>query len=398
MKAGMKYRKIQAERIFTGYGMAPSGTVLITGEDGTIVGLLPAAEAGDDIEQHPGLLSPGFINAHCHLELSHLKGLVPPGTGLVDFLLQVVQKRDSVQVDIQQAIAAAEASMKAAGIVAVGDICNTADSFETKKRSRIAWTNFVEVLSFRDETAAERVAHYTSVRDRFRTLPDPGYRGVPIARASLVPHAPYSISPQSFRLINEASAGEVISMHNQETPAEDELYRSGQGDFMRLFGFFGNTTPPNPVTGRSSLRSVLPYFTGGQSLLLVHNTCTTEEDMQLARSMAAESSLELFYCLCPNANLYIENRLPPVETLIKTGAQITLGTDSLSSNYQLSIAEEIKTLRTHFPSVPLETMLGWATLGGARALRREDLLGSFEKGKRPGGVLLDENLTPTRII
>ena len=398
MKAPMKYRKIQAERIFTGYGMAPSGTVLITTEDGTVVDLLPEADAGDDTEQYPGLLSPGFINAHCHLELSHLEGLVPAGTGLVDFLLQVVQKRDSVKVDIQQAIRAADAAMEAAGIVAVGDICNTTDTLEVKKESRIAWTNFVEVLSFRDETAAERVAHYTRVRDSFRILDDPGYRGDRLPRASLVPHAPYSISPRSFQLINEASRGEVISMHNQETPAEDELYRTGQGDFRRLFGFFGNDAPPNPVTGQSSLRSVLPYFTGGQTMLLVHNTCTTEEDLQHAAVMARDSSLDLFYCLCPNANLYIENRLPPVKSLLETGAQIVLGTDSLSSNYQLSIAEEIKTLRAHFPEIALETMLGWATLGGARALKRDDLLGSFEKGKRPGVVLLDENLWPARII
>jgi cytosine/adenosine deaminase-related metal-dependent hydrolase len=394
----MKYRKIQADRIFTGYGMAPSGTVLITTEDGTVADLVPETEAGYDIERFAGLLSPGFINAHCHLELSHLAGLVPAGTGLVDFLLQVVQKRDSVQVDIQQAIRNADAAMEAAGIVAVGDICNTIDTLEVKRESGIAWTNFVEVLSFRDETAAERVAHYTRVRDSFRTLDDPGYRGKRMPRASLVPHAPYSISPRSFRLINEASRGEVISMHNQETPAEDELYRTGQGDFRRLFGFFGNDTPPNPVTGQSSLRSTLPYFTGGQTMLLVHNTCTTEEDLLYAQTIARESSLALYYCLCPNANLYIENRLPPVKSLLETGAQIVLGTDSLSSNYQLSIAEEIKTLRAHFPSVPLETMLGWATLGGARALKREDRLGSFEKGKRPGVVLLDDNLIPTRII
>ena len=394
----MKYRKIQADRIFTGYGMAPSGTVLITTEDGTIVDLLPETVAGQDAEQYAGLLSPGFINAHCHLELSHLEGLVPAGTGLVDFLLQVVQKRDTVKVDVQQAIRAADAAMEAAGIVAVGDICNTKDTLEVKRESRIAWTNFVEVLSFRDETAAERLAHYTRVRDSFRTLQDPGYLGEGIPRASLVPHAPYSISPQSFRLINEASRGEVISMHNQETPAEDELYRTGQGDFRRLFSLFGNDTPPNPVTGQSSLRSVLPYFTGGQTMLLVHNTCTTGEDLRQAAAMARDASLELYYCLCPNANLYIENRLPPVETLMETGARIVLGTDSLSSNYQLSIAEEIKTLRAHFPSVPLETMLGWATLGGARALKRDDMLGSFEKGKRPGVVLLDETLRPARII
>ncbi|MCU0380317.1 MAG: amidohydrolase family protein [Chitinophagaceae bacterium] len=394
----MKYRKIAADQIFTGHGMAPDGAVLVLSDDGTVIDLVSATDAGDDTEKYPGLLSPGFVNAHCHLELSHLKGLVPPGTGLVDFLLQVVQKRSALSVDVQEAIRDAEADMEAAGIVAVGDICNTTDTVEIKGRSRIAWTNFVEVLSFRDETAAERIAHYQSVREQFLPLPDTGYHGMAIPRASLVPHAPYSISPRSFQLINEASSGQVVSMHNQETPAEDELYRSGQGDFLRLFSYFGNTAAPNPVTGQSSLRSVLPYFNGRQTLLLVHNTCTVESDLQFAREFGAKHSLETYFCLCPNANLYIENRLPPVEMLLAEHANIVLGTDSLSSNYQLSIAAEIHTLRSAFPGIPLETMLGWATLSGARALKRDDLLGSFDKGKKPGVVLLDEKLRPKKII
>lgn len=398
VKAMSSYRKIQADRLFDGYSMRPPGDVLVTSLDGTVEAIIPAGEAGDDIEIVSGTVCPGFINAHCHLELSHLKGLVPPGTGLVEFLVQVVTKRDTVTADIQQAIREADAYMYTAGISAVGDICNTADTFPVKQQSRIAWTNFVEVLSFRDETARERVQHYTAVRDRFRTLPVQPYRGASIARSSLVPHAPYSISPLSYRLIDEATAGEVISMHNQETPAEDELFLHGGGDFLRLYQQFGSTSSPNPVTGRSSLQSILPRFTHGQTLLLIHNTCTSEADLRFALDYEQENGMQVYFCLCPNANLYIEQRMPPVDMLLQSGAKIVLGTDSLSSNYQLSIAEEIKTILGHIPSITLETLLGWATLQGAKALRRDDLLGSFEKGKRPGGVLMDDNLQPTRLF
>jgi cytosine/adenosine deaminase-related metal-dependent hydrolase len=392
------YRKIQPTRLFDGYRIHQPGTVLVTGTGGTIEAILSADEAGDDIETAEGLLCPGFINAHCHLELSHLKGLVPPGTGLVDFLVQVVTKRDTVSADIQQAIRDAEAYMEAAGIVAVGDICNTADTLAVKEQSSIAWTNFVEVLSFRDETARERVRHYTAVRDRFRTLPEAPYRGMPIARSSLVPHAPYSISPLSYQLINEATAGEVISMHNQETPAEDDLFLHGGGDFLRLYQLFGSSASPNPVTGRSSLQSILPRFTHGQTLLLIHNTCTSASDLRFALDYEKSNGIELYFCLCPNANLYIENRVPPAEMLLQAGAKVVLGTDSLSSNYQLSIAEEIKTIRNHIPSLPLDTLLGWATLQGAKALRRDDVLGSFDKGKRPGGVLLNDAFQPRKLF
>lgn len=394
----MKFRKFKADHIFTGMGWAPEGQVLVTNSSGEIQGFEDESVAGEDVEYIPGILMPGMINAHCHLELSHLRGLVPAGTGLPAFLQQVVTKRGTVETDVQAAIREAEQEMFRNGIVAVGDISNTLDSLEVKSQSSIHWTNFIEVLSFRDQTAAERIQHYQEIRDRFRELPEEPYFNKTVQRSSLVPHAPYSISPLSFQLINEASAGEIISMHNQETQAEDELYQTGSGDFLALFKLFGNTEAPNPVTGKSSLSSVLPYFNMGQSVLLIHNTCTRKQDVQEARKLAEERGLQISYCLCPNANLYIENRLPPAEMLLDEGARIVLGTDSLSSNYQLSIAEEIRAIRNGFPQIPLEEVLQWATLNGAIALKRDDVLGSFEAGKRPGLVILDGQYRASRIL
>jgi cytosine/adenosine deaminase-related metal-dependent hydrolase len=394
----MKFRKFKADRIFTGMGWAPEGQVLVTNASGQVQAFVEESEAGEEIQYFPGILMPGLINAHCHLELSHLRGLVPTGTGLPAFLQQVVTKRGTVEVDVQTAIRDADHEMHQNGIVAVGDICNTLDSFETKSQSDIHWTNFVEVLSFRDETAAERIKHYQEIRDKFRELPQEPYFNKEVHRSSLVPHAPYSISPLSFELINQASANEIISMHNQETQAEDELYQTGSGDFLALFELFGNVEAPNPVTGKSSLSSVLPYFNLDQSILLIHNTCTKQEDVHMARALATERGLTITYCLCPNANLYIENRLPPAAMLLNEGVQIVLGTDSLSSNYQLSIAEEISAIRKGFPQIPLETVLQWATLNGAKALKRDDVLGSFDKGKSPGLVMLDEQYRARRIL
>jgi cytosine/adenosine deaminase-related metal-dependent hydrolase len=102
--------------------------------------------------------------------------------------------------------------------------------------------------------------------------------------------------------------------------------------------------------------------------------------------------------LCANANLYIENKMPPVQMLIDHGVELTLGTDSYSSNWQLSIAAEIRTIKERLPEIPLEQILKWATINGARALDRADELGSFEKGKKPGIVLLDNNMKSKRLI
>jgi aminodeoxyfutalosine deaminase len=394
----MIHRKFKADHIFTGQSMAPTGSVLITSPEGTIVDLVPEDEAGENVENAGHLLTPGFINAHCHLELSHLKNQVAPGKGLINFLLEVVGKRDFEPATIQEAIQLAEKEMYEAGIVAVGDISNTADTIETKRHSRIAWTNFIEVLSFSDEKAEGKLIEYSEILKKFRAMEETVPGKDPIYRSNLVPHAPYSISPVSFQMINEATAGQVISIHNQETPDEDELYKTGKGDFIRFFSFFGPAVSPFPITGKSSLRSVLPFFTKGQTILLIHNTFMPAEDRVFADEYATKWGIRIVYCFCPNANLYIENTLPPVSRFLAEKRNIVLGTDSLSSNYQLSIAEEISTLRRRFPEIPLEIMLQWATWNGAKALKRDNTLGSFGKGKKPGIVSLDKDLKPKRLL
>ncbi|MGZ5135301.1 MAG: amidohydrolase family protein, partial [Flavitalea sp.] len=194
---------------------------------------------------------------------------------------------------------------------------------------------------------------------------------------------------------NAQTQNKVISIHNQEHPAEDQLYIRGDGDYLKLFSIFGFKESPFPVTGKSSLRSYLPHFDNGQTILLVHNSFTTEEDILFANKYAERKGLTLMYCLCINANRYIEDKIPPVDLLIKHNCKMVLGTDSYSSNWELSIAKEIESiLSTHFFRKQsfknsVETVLTWATINGARALQMESVFGSFEKGKRPGVVLIE---------
>jgi cytosine/adenosine deaminase-related metal-dependent hydrolase len=391
----MELRKFSATQLFTGYQLLSQDNVLVTEATGKIVDIVTADEAGDDVEVLEGILSPGFINCHCHLELSHLKGVIPPHTGLIDFLCSVVTKRDFSPQVIQENIAAAEKEMYENGIVAVGDIGNTADTALVKSNSKIYWQNFVEVLGFTDARAEENLRHYQAVADSLTSaLQHSKYEH----RSSLVPHAPYSISPKTFQLINAATANQIISIHNQEHPAEDELYKTGGGDYLKLFKLFGLNESPFPVTGKSSIRSVLPYFNNGQTIFLIHNTYMPEEDVQWAANYAAHNNIQLVLCFCINANLYIENKVPPVEMLMKAGLPLTLGTDSYSSNWQLSIAKEIQSLHRYFPAIPLETILQWATINGAKALEWDKDLGSFEKGKKPGLVLLQNDLSGSRKI
>ena len=391
----MTYRKFKASCLFDGYHFRKDDDVLITRTDGTIEAIVPFEQAGVDVEMLEGILIPGLINCHCHLELSHLKNVIPPHTGLIEFLCSVVTKRGFAPEIIQQEIERAEQEMYNNGIVAVGDIGNTADTASVKSKSNIRWQNFVEVLSFTDEKAEENFNHYKFVAEELHNALSTSHFA---HRTSLVPHAPYSISPKTFELINAATKNQIISIHNQEHPAEDELYKTGGGAYLKLFKIFGMDVSPFPVTGKSSIRSVLPYFNNGQTIFLIHNTFMPEEDIIWANEYAAANGLKLVYCLCINANLYIENKTPQVDLFLKHNCHVVLGTDSYSSNWQLSIAKEMQALLQH-SSLSQEQVFQMATMNGAKALKWDDSLGSFEKNKKPGVVLLKEDCSSSsRII
>ncbi len=158
-----------------GQKMAPPDSVLITSAEGAVQDVVPAAAAGEGIEYHPGVLTPGFVNCHCHLELSHMKGRIRERTGLVDFLSAVIRGRGDGDA-VQPAIAAAEQEMLDGGIVAVGDICNTMDTLEQKKKGRLTYYNFIETIGFVEQRGCDadssRVWAFVSCFEK----PPPSYR------------------------------------------------------------------------------------------------------------------------------------------------------------------------------------------------------------------------------
>jgi cytosine/adenosine deaminase-related metal-dependent hydrolase len=167
------------------------------------------------------------------------------------------------------------------------------------------------------------------------------------------------------------------------------LYQYKTGDFLNLYKNFGIDITNFEPTGKTSFKSWLPYFTNNQSIISVHNTFTSQEDIDFYQSQSP-SKPPLFLCLCINANKYIEQAAPPIELLRKNNCAITIGTDSYASNWQLNILEEIKTIQSETANgIPLTEVLQWATINGARALQMDNILGSFEKDKKPGVVLIE---------
>ena len=154
----------------------------------------------------------------------------------------------------------------------------------------------------------------------------------------------------------------------------------GTGPLRDLYTGLGNDLSFFAPTQTNSLEAVLKSVGGNVPLLLVHNTYTTTDDL----SKVAEYNSQVSYCLCPNANLYIEKRLPDIKLLGASDQLMVLGTDSLASNWTLSILDEMKTISASDPSIELATLISWATNNGAKFLGVDSELGSFEKGKRPG--------------
>lgn len=354
--------------------------LVVTGA-GTIIDLIKKEDAGGDVEMLEGLLCPGFVNAHCHTELSHMQGLVPEHTGMVPFLMKVMFERQADEQLKQQAITQAIAAMRASGIVAVGDICNTADSASVKAAaSQIFFHNFIETSGFTPASAAMRFEQSVAVSQQFGAY-------FPASQTSITPHAPYSVSEKLFELVASQTAP-IISVHNQESQAEDDFIRHKSGDLLQLYKAIGANIDFFEPQHTSSLQYMLPLFAPNTQVVLVHNCHTKLADIDALNASQAKSGNQYYFCVCPNANLYIGNPLPNLQLLQESKIPICIGTDSLASNHQLSVLAELQTLQQHFPFLMVDDLLQWGTLNGAKALKAGTWLGSFEKGKKPGVLQL----------
>ena len=370
---------ISAAYIYPITGPVIKNGVLAVDAKGVIKNLYTEQEAGEmrisDIEYHEGLLVPGFVNTHCHLELSNLRGQIPKKTGLPEFVKSVIKSRIADEHELNIAMLRADIEMYENGIVAVGDISNQLVSGALKGSSPVYYFTFLEIMGFNPALAKESMKRAIQFKHDFEPLP-----------VSIVPHAPYSVSADLFNeLLKYAPFQDgPISIHNQETKDENAFFEKKEGGFLELFQFLGQDIDFYKPLGKTSLQSYLPLLSPELKTLLVHNTYTSAEDVAYANSIHPN----LYWCLCPHANLYIENVLPDVNMLRGAGLKITIGTDSLASNERLNVLSEINLLQERF-DVPVEDLLKWATFNGAEFMGIEGRYGSLETGKQPGVNLVD---------
>ena len=347
-------------------------------DDGTVIHVNDVAPITNqfEVEVYEGIVCPGFVNTHCHLELSHMKGLMPEGSGLPKFVNQIPKLRQTSKVDKLRSIKEADQNMSKSGIVAVGDISNTTDALSVKKNSAIHYHSFVEQFGL-DKNKAEYL-----LREGLKTVEE--YRSFNLS-ASLVPHAPYSLSPQLLEGIYSNSKGQLLTIHHQETASEKELFIDSKGDLANLFLAKGLDISSQLESGQNSAQYALfPYLAKNQKLLLVHNTFSERADIEEIETHFSH----VYWCTCPKANWYIEQKLPNYNLWREKNLKITIGTDSLASNNSLCVLEEIKMIQKNFPHITTNELLIWACKNGAEFFNYDEL-GSFKSGSKPGVLLIE---------
>jgi cytosine/adenosine deaminase-related metal-dependent hydrolase len=317
------------------------------------------------VEFHSGIIVPGFINAHCHFELSYLRGVIPAGGGFAAFARGMADNRG--RFSMEERLAAADfwdAKMYAEGIAAVGDVCNDSSVFGIKKRSHMAWHSFAELFGLGADPATAK-ALCREARARGLT-------------ATTTPHSTYSLNRQAFVAAVGGDDNRPLSIHFMESPAESELFRK-RGPQWEWYAQMGQT--PDFIGYGTPAERLVAQVPPNRPVMLIHNTLVTQRDIDTVMN---HFTAPVTWVLCPRSNRYISGLTPPVELLRRNGLRVAVGTDSLASNTTLSMTAELALLG----GVPLAEILGWATLTGAEALGVADRLGSIEVGKTPGLVLL----------
>ena len=366
-------RKIAAHYVFTGTELLKNAVVEIS-DTGVISNIDCFGENISETastEFYSGIIIPGFVNTHCHIELSHMKNIIPQHLGMAEFCERIKSKRNTASEAEQiAAIKQADSVMEKEGIVAVGDISNSAVSIQAKKHSKLFYHTFIETLGL--ENNHEQIFRHNKSLQKYFIDNN--------LRATITPHAPYSLSEMLFEMsVEDGNQSNIISIHNKESADEIELFKTKGGRMKQLLG---NSLDTITNTYNNPSHRILKYAHSSATLLMVHNTYTTQSDL------TESNQYNITWVLCPNSNLHIENKLPDVELLYKHTSNIAIGTDSLSSNTSLSILDELKTLSNKFPCIQLHDLLRWATFNGAHALHIDEKYGSIKLGAQPGLLLL----------
>jgi len=353
----------------------PMHRASISIENGRIIAVGDAVTAHGTDLGHTAVM-PALVNAHTHLELSYLRGRVPPTEKFIDWIRTVIAARrrypDPADPDIVDAARIAIGEAHATGTGLVGDISNTLVTASLLREKSLPAQIFYELLRF---NAADAESMTREARAKADAAVTPGGD----VRVSLAPHAPYSVSPALFAAIRadlDAHSGQVTSVHLGESPEETEFIQRGRGPWRVLLEELGVWTDAWHPPGTSPVAYLEQIEFLDRRVLAVHGVQFDGNDLERLRAR------DMTIVSCPRSNRYVGVGAPPLEAFYAMKVNVALGTDSLASAPDLNMFAELAEARRLAPRVPARTLLESATRRGAAALGFEDDYGTLEAGKR----------------
>ena len=331
-----------------------NGAVAIQGSRIVDIGRYPTVQNSGTAPTHDfgeAVLMPGLVNAHTHLDLTSSADSVQRTPKFTDWVFQIVGKRTpsaigpSVRQGVQQSLAG--------GVTTVGDIDGTGGSVQVLRDTPIRKVVFCEALGFSGEHATTGLARLTAYLDS-PPVPDS------LLTPALSPHAPYSTSADIYRQC--VASGLSVCTHIAETKEELEFLSSGTGAFVGYLEAFGISTAGWHPPQATPMQYMKTLGVLQKKSLLAHCNYLTDADV----TILAESGASVVFC--PRSHHYFYHTDHPVLQLIESGINVAIGTDSLASNWSLSLLDELKFLARTQPCIRPETLFDMVTCNGAEAV------------------------------
>ena len=355
-----------------------SGFVIFVQDSGKIHKILPfdriSSKVRRQIQYLKGLLIPGMVNAHSHMELSWLKGQIPQGLGMESFFshMKGVHSKRPQEKDVFEMIQKSIAEMYSKGIQICADISNTGISYLAKEHSPMLFHTFVEVFEI-EGFSRENIL--TNAEKTFAKFADSHQNSSSLSLHTLFTSSNALIKELMHKIEKSNS---LHSLHFMERNEENLFYSEGRP----LLSIHEKQTPKyNSDRPAEIAAEVLPKES---RTLLVHNTFCSERDI----IELVDYFSDVWFCLCPSSNIFINDALPPIYDLMKHSDNIVLGTDSYASNTEMNLFGEMQILLDKFDAIDFGDLLKMATINGAKLLGLEKTHGSISPGKKPGLILI----------
>jgi cytosine/adenosine deaminase-related metal-dependent hydrolase len=370
----MSVKSIKASYLYTPKGIIEDGQIII--ENDQIIDILDSSNALNnkiqDIEiKNNFILFPGFINTHCHLELTAV-GPIPEhhlyskdkSEFFVNWIQELVKSKNLLTEDEKiKGIKKGIDDLLLSGVTTLGDHVSFNTPLDPIINSPLKGKIFAETIGAIDEVSQDIYHHLCQIKenwqhDRF------DYQ--------VIPHSVHAVYPDTLKkCFNEQSS--PLSCHLAESQAEFDYFDSKSGPMANLVR---NMTGNLPYTSETGLDFINKTDLSLEKLLLIHGNYLSTDDFKLL----ADKSVSIVHC--PGSWEYFKHQNFNLEGALNHHINIAIGTDSIASNTKLNFLHELKLIREKYPNLNAKTILDMATINGAKALEIDHQVGSIEIGKK----------------